>query len=218
MITMQMTTKEANANFNAELLKLLLDDTEQDDDVCLIDGLGLDSNAVTLTCTHRFNYTSLLKEVKKQLCPPPALEVQKLKRYQIKCPYCRKIHKGVLPYISGLYAKKIRGVNWPPCRTLKTGRCAAILRSGKRKGQKCLKSCHAKFCKTHLSRALVAPVQHVANSAGSANIKLSAVYEKCGAQLKSGKRKGQACGCRSKKGSSFCGRHIPKVKNSLSVK
>ena len=217
---MQMTTKEANASFNAELLKLLLDDTEQDDnDVCLIDGLSLDSNAVTLTCSHRFNYTSLLKEVKKQLCPPPALEVQKLKRYQIKCPYCRKIHKGVLPYISGLYAKKIRGVNWPPCRTLKTGRCVAILRSGKRKGHKCLKSCHAKFCKTHLSRALPMPVhQTSAAAAGSNNIKLSSVPGKCGAQLKSGKRKGQVCGCRSKKGSSFCGRHIPKVKNSLSVK
>ena len=213
---MQMTTKEANANFNAELLKLLLEDPEQDDDVCLIDGLSLDSNAVTLTCTHRFNYTSLLKEVKKQLCPPPALEVQKLKRYQIKCPYCRKIHKGVLPYISGLYPKKIRGVNWPPCRTLKTGRCGATLRSGKRKGQKCLKCCHAKFCKTHLGRALVAPV-HPA-SAGSCNIKLPAPHGKCGAPLKSGKRKGQACGCRSKKGHDFCGRHIPKAKNSLSVK
>ena len=51
-------------NFNVELMKLLEED--DDDDVCLIDGTPLDDHCVELVCKHKFNYLSLLQEVKVQ--------------------------------------------------------------------------------------------------------------------------------------------------------
>ena len=37
-------------------------------------------------------------------------------------------------------------------------------------------------------------------------------YKSCIAILKSGKRKGEMCGCRCKKNENMCGRHISKKK------
>ena len=43
-----------NQDFNIQLMKLL--ENEDDDDVCLIDGMPLDPNCIELVCTHKFNY------------------------------------------------------------------------------------------------------------------------------------------------------------------
>ena len=75
--------------------------------------------------------------------------MQKLSHYQIKCPYCRTIHNGVLPYRDNLYQNKLRGINWPPSKVLKTKKCTAIIKSGKRKGEPCNKWCVGKFCSRH---------------------------------------------------------------------
>ena len=45
-----------NQDFNIELMKLLEDDDEDDENVCLIDGLPLDNTCIQLTCKHKFNY------------------------------------------------------------------------------------------------------------------------------------------------------------------
>ncbi len=185
-----------NQNFNVELMKLLEDD--DDDDVCLIDGTSLDINSFQLSCKHKFNYSSLLQEIKMQK-KYNNLEVQKLGVYQMKCPYCRNIHNGVLPYKEHLYSVKLKGVNWPPSKVLKTDKCTAIIRSGKRKGQPCNKLCVGKFCSRH---------QKLAEKG-----KQTKSYPQCMTVLKSGKRKGEICGCKCLKNQDKCGRHISKKKS-----
>ena len=191
-----------NQDFNTQLMKLLEDD--DDDDVCLIDGMPLDNRCIELVCKHKFNYLSLLQEVKIQR-KYNNLEVQKLKNYQIKCPYCRKVHNGVLPYIPDLFSTKLRGINWPPSKVLKTKKCTAIIKSGKRKGEPCGKWCVGPLCPRHTKLAEKAKA--------NVNKKISKVpYKSCIAILKSGKRKGEMCGCRCKKNENMCGRHISKKK------
>jgi len=191
-----------NQNFNTQLMQLLEDD--DDEDVCLIDGLPLDNKCIELVCKHKFNYLSLLQEVKIQR-KYNNLEVQKLNSYQIKCPYCRKVHNGVLPYEQDLLSTKLKGVNWPPSKVLKTKKCTAIIKSGKRKGEPCDKWCVGSLCPRHAKLAEKAKM--------NVNKKISKVpYKSCISILKSGKRKGEMCGCKCKKNENMCGRHISKKK------
>jgi len=195
-------------NFNVELMKLLEED--DDDDVCLIDGTPLDDHCVELVCKHKFNYLSLLQEVKVQK-KYNNLEVQKLSSYQIKCPYCRKINNGVLPYIESLCKTKMRGINWPASKVLKTKKCCAIIKSGKRKGEICGKLCAGKLCPRHAKLAEKAKTKAKANV--NVNKKIKNVSGKtCIAVIKSGKRKGEICGCKCKNNENMCGRHISKKK------
>jgi len=176
-----------NQKFNEEMMQLLNKD-ETEDEVCLIDGMPLTEQFVELKCAHKFNYLSIFNEIFAQK-KYNNLETQKLHQYQIKCPYCRNIHNGVLSYQPTLSAEKIRGVNWPPSRVLKSNKCEGVFKSGKRKGEKCSKSCINKYCTMHS--------------------KISSISY-CISLLKSGKRKGEKCGCKCKKNSEKCGRHIPK--------
>ncbi len=178
-----------NQNFNDALMALISQD-EENDNVCLIDGSELSEDSIKLKCTHRFNYLSILNEIKIQR-KFNHLETQKISQYQIKCPYCRTIHNGILPYNENLYDKKIRGVNWPPSKVLKTNKCQSIMKSGKRKGEKCSKDCVGQFCPRHTKLQLKWSNNPV-----------------CMVILKSGKRKGEQCGCKCKKDSDKCGRHL----------
>jgi hypothetical protein len=101
-----------------------------------------------------------------------------------------------LQYKSDLFQKKIKGVNWPPSKVLKFKSCTTLLKSGKRKGEMCGKSCVDEFCNRH---------DKIKKT--SINIK---VYPTCTAIIKSGKRKNSVCGCKTKINTSFCGRHIQK--------
>ena len=124
---------EGNFNFNEELMKLLCENTKCEEKKCLISGDKLGENIVKLECGHTFNYNSIFNEVVNQR-KINTLEVQKISNRQIKCPYCRTIHNGILPYIDGY--KKILHVNVENyIETLNI--CEAVLKSGKRKGQKC---------------------------------------------------------------------------------
>ena len=190
-------------DFNIQLMELLADD--DDEEVCLIDGMPLDNECIELVCKHKFNYLSLLQEIKIQR-KYNNLEVQKLSNYQIKCPYCRTIHNGVLPYRDNLYQDKLRGINWPPSKVLKTKKCTAIIKSGKRKGEPCNKWCVGKFCSRHEKIALKAAEKEVKQTISNHLEKL------CTAILKSGNRKGEMCGCKCKKNHEMCGRHISKKK------
>jgi len=176
-----------NQKFNEELMALIGAE-EKEAEVCLIDGTPLKDQFIELKCSHKFNYTSILNEIKIQR-KYNNLETQKLNPYQIKCPYCRLVHDGILPYYETLFNAKIHGVNWPPSKVLKSKKCQSILKSGKRKGELCLKQCINKHCGRH------------------AKIKLNPI---CGVLLKSGKRKGEKCGCKCKKDSEKCGRHFSK--------
>jgi len=178
-----------NQKFNEELLALIGEKEKKEEELCLIDGTQLKDQFVKLKCSHKFNYISILNEIKMQK-KYNNLETQKLNPYQIKCPYCRTIHNGILPYYEILFNKKIRGVNWPPSKVLKSNKCQSVLKSGKRKGEQCLKPCINKHCGRHDKIKLAAPG--------------------CGVLLKTGKRKGEKCGCKCKKDSEKCGRHFSK--------
>jgi len=184
-----MNTK-INKTFNEELLKLI-DVIDEDESVCLIDGMPLDVNYIELTCSHKFNYLSLLSELRIQK-KKNRLEIQYLGQYQLKCPYCRNIHNGILQYIPELYDQKIKCINWPPSKVLKSKKCVSILKSGKRKGEQCSKSCVKKYCSVHYK------------------VHNKPIGPTCASVLKSGKRKGGICGCKCKNGDILCGRHFSK--------
>lgn len=180
---------EGQENFNDRLLSALCDEknTDQDDKICLISNTMLKKNAITLKCNHHFNYEPLLKEVMKQKVPN-RLEIQRLKKFQMKCPYCRQVHNHILPHRS--QDKQILGVNWPPKYAFQPHKCTAILKSGKRKGTPCNHPCFEKVCKKHKYY--------------NSNVTVS--KDICTAILKSGANKGKRCSYKSKK-DGRCGLH-----------
>jgi len=104
---------EGGMNFYEELYKSL--DEEQDkqcENICLITNEPLTDKYVTLICGHKFNYVPLFNSVKNYKSTPNNLEKTKLKINEIKCPYCRKIQKHVLPYHSELGINRTMGVNY----------------------------------------------------------------------------------------------------------
>lgn len=187
---------EGGGNFNTSLMKALCEDpsNEKQHQRCLISNQILNDNAVTLICKHSFNYIPLFKEVLKQKQKINRLEIQKLKKFQIKCPYCRNIQGNILPYNNNYNNSictdvKIIGVNWPPKYAIQPHRCKAIFKTGKKKGEICNQSCTGSFCKKHIKKNNVMP-QDV----------------RCAAILKSGKNKGKQCNYK-KKENGFCGLH-----------
>ena len=134
------------ADFNQQLLEGLCEDDENEDHVCLISGNKLENDHITLRCSHTFNYYSIFEVVRRQKIYSK-LETCRLKKYQLKCPYCRTIQNGILPWRGGY--NKLDGVNWPITRACKNKKCTAIIKSGKRKGEACGKACHSKFCNRH---------------------------------------------------------------------
>lgn len=113
---------EGDINFFAELKKTIghaATDTTTTDivtspyNVCLITNNALTEHHVTLPCNHTFNYIPLYNEVNIQKCVKNTAETSKLLINELKCPYCRKIHKTVLPYYEELCDKcpPLYGVN-----------------------------------------------------------------------------------------------------------
>ena len=108
---------EGELDFNTELLKMICKDDSHvtnTTECCLISGEPLLSSHITLKCKHKFNYLNIVEEVKRQRIPSH-LEVQRVHKHQIKCPYCRTIQDGILPFKAEL-SEKIYGVNWPPSK------------------------------------------------------------------------------------------------------
>ena len=186
--------------FSKLLYEALTKSGNDEREKCLITGDNLDNNCIKMTCNHRFNYEAIMNEVKAQKIKKHYnhLETQKLGKGEIKCPYCRNVQKGLLPHRKGF--PKLRYVNWPPSLVMKSNLCAAILKSGKRKGEKCGKPCYEKFCGSHL---------HYMSKDNNSVVK--AKYSICEAIIKSGKRKGEMCGCKLKPQfiqNKRCGKHL----------
>ena len=179
---------EDNFNFNQELIKSICEkDINLNLKNCLISGMPLNDEYVTLQCGHQFNYPSIFKEVTRQKKKHNSLEITRLGKKQLKCPYCRKIQEGLLPFFCEKF-EKIKGVNWPPKYSYSTQHCKYIMRSGKKKGNSCNALCFGKRCYKHYK---------------SKNIQY------CKGILKSGKKKGEKCECKSFK-DGFCKRHAKK--------
>ena len=134
-------------NFNLLLAKALSDGENENNDTCLISNEPLEENHIKLNCSHTFNYGPLFKEIVIQKTIKNYLEVQKLDKYSMKCPYCRGIQKGILPPRTGF--SSIKYVNYPMEYVMKTNKCSYTFVSGKKKNQICNKLCHEQYCTQH---------------------------------------------------------------------
>jgi hypothetical protein len=110
---------EGNIDFFSELYKSLdVEDNqnkiESDNNLCLITNQQLTDKFVELNCSHKFNYIPLYNDIynHKQKFNNMEGNATSLKVNEIRCPYCRKKHQGVLPYYSELISAKINGVNF----------------------------------------------------------------------------------------------------------
>ena len=172
---------EGDINFFDELNKLVQTSNESvptnnDKTVCLITEEPLTDLSVNLTCGHAFNYIPLYKEVCLQKSVKNILEISRISFNEIKCPYCRKIQQGLLPFQESIekICPKVYGVN-SLTSVVKTPKepklvtptltilCPQLLKTGANKGTPCGKSVYsntAGLCTRHynLSLKVVNPV------------------------------------------------------------
>jgi hypothetical protein len=99
---------EDNINFYDELNKDDYDDNDENKFLITLEKLKEDY--VKLDCGHKFNYGPLLKDIQNHKTKFNKLERKYLLTNEIRCPYCRTIHKNVLPF-NDKYPK-IHGVNY----------------------------------------------------------------------------------------------------------
>ena len=134
-----------------ELLNNSLNITTQENELCLISKNPLEKYHITLPCKHKFNHIDIFNEVKQQKLSKNYNDFTNLKKHQIKCPYCRKVHNTLLPYydsnVPGI--TKHFGVNAPSDLCMPVNTCAYTFKSGKKKGIRCDKHCMYEFCKQH---------------------------------------------------------------------
>jgi hypothetical protein len=106
---------EGNIDFFAELYKSLDEDDNlnEENNLCLITDKPLTDKYVQLQCGHKFNYGPLFLDIKNHKQKFNHLEggTTQLKINEIRCPYCRHKHEGILPYYPELGFPKINGVN-----------------------------------------------------------------------------------------------------------
>ena len=110
---------EGGIDFFAELYKSLdieekLQKNNENTDICLITNEILKENYFTMGCGHKFNYIPLYLDIKNHKQKFNVLEGSstRLNTDEIRCPYCRTKHKGLLPYYEDLGLEKLHGVNY----------------------------------------------------------------------------------------------------------
>ena len=132
---------EGQINFNDILMQELCKENKKikSEELCLISSNPLNNNYIELNCKHKFNYENILNEIINQKKKNNFLEIQRLKKNQIKCPYCRNIQNTILPYQKPY--EKIKNVNWPPHLSMTNNKCTYKFKSGKRKGMSCNSGC-----------------------------------------------------------------------------
>jgi hypothetical protein len=210
------SNKISNEDFNSQLYKLLSDQNEVDDNVCLITNLPLEHEYITLQCDHKFNYKSIFNEISKQKCHYNQLEVTRLKKNQIKCPYCRNIQGGLLPYKTGFLKTKF--VNHPEKMQYLPNSCVYPFLSGKKKGEWCGKKCSEKYCKNHKRivdnrktkvESCPKPPQNIIITL-PLNVGCKYIYKR-------GPKKGTSCPCKKIFNSEVCKRHWKQVQKTISI-
>ena len=109
---------EGGINFFDELYKSLdikenTHKCDDDNNRCLITNEILTANFFQMVCGHKFNYTALYNDLLNHKKKFNSMESSAghLKMNEIRCPYCRKKHTGVLPYYEELNLAKVCGVN-----------------------------------------------------------------------------------------------------------
>ena len=156
---------------------------------CLINNEILSDTSLKLPCGHKFNYYPLYREIYEQKYNSNCLELYKLKTWQMKCPYCRKIFDNILPYNPAIPdIKKIRGVNSPSKYSFYPNKCKYVWKSGNKIGKSCNKECINEFCSSHNKYNKIPETQ------------------KCISIFKYGKNIGKQCECKIYK-NDLCKRH-----------
>tara|TARA_B100001758_G_scaffold105802_1_gene90681 strand:- start:8248 stop:8937 length:690 start_codon:yes stop_codon:yes gene_type:complete len=186
---------------------------DDDENVCLITGETLLNDHITLPCNHKFNYESIFNEIKKQkrsFFPNSKFnnyyEIDKVKKYQIKCPYCRRKFDGLLPPSSNPNFQQLLFVNFPYSKCIMLDKCKYTFLSGKRKGFACSKSCNGNYCSFHKR------IMNKREKALLNKVKKKTIQAPCNHILTRGPRKGEICGKKSLKYtitpiSQFCKAH-----------
>jgi len=102
---------EGDISFYDELYKSLdePESHEETTELCLITNAPLKENFVTLGCKHKFNYDAIYNDIYCHKKKYNSMERCAVKQKEIRCPYCRTIHKDLLPYVEGY--QKVHGVN-----------------------------------------------------------------------------------------------------------
>lgn len=107
---------EGGIDFFLELYKSLDEEDieSNNDNICLITNLPLLDNYFKMDCGHSFNYLPLYLDIKNHKQKFNGMEgsSSRLNKNEIRCPYCRKKHNGVLPYYEELNLPKLDGVNY----------------------------------------------------------------------------------------------------------
>ena len=188
--------------------------TESDysDNNCKLSYQVLDNNHIKLECGHKFNYIPLYNEVIQQK-KYSALEINRLRTHQIKCPYCRVKMNALLPFIPLENGEKIRGVNFPKKYCMSMYSCSYIYIKGKKKGNACNKDATnhkiGAYCDAHLK---IIKNQEKKKKKKQTQKKPEPETTKCLAIIQNGPRKGQECGCKIKvQNTTMCKRHSPKI-------
>lgn len=135
-------------NFN-EILQNEMNSNNNNTKICHITFEKLNDDYIILDCKHTFNYDAIFNEVCIQKTTINKKETQKLSKYCIKCPYCRFVQKGILPFRENY--KLIPTVNTPKCHAFKTKKfqCKYIFASGKKKNKPCNKYSEFEYCPGH---------------------------------------------------------------------
>lgn len=134
-------------NFLSSLIDNELKNSLPQNEICLISREKLVDPVIELDCGHKYNYLSLYQGLlqKKKNTLEPSLKIN-----QIKCPYCRKIHNGLLPFFKINGVEKMYGINHPKKYIKLKHKCDWKFKTGKKKNLYCNKPCYYKQCQNHI--------------------------------------------------------------------
>ena len=112
-----------------------------DEDLCLVTAAPLGENHVTLGCGHKFGYEALYAELRllREWAKRP-YDTNYVTSREIRCPYCRSVTAGVLPYVPSLIPERTNGLNGPQSFCIGQQPCGHTLTRGARKGEVCGKA------------------------------------------------------------------------------
>ena len=195
---------EGGFDFNKELYNELFKENTKITNECLISREELEEEHIVLDCNHKFNYFPLYNEIinQKKTQRFNHLEIDRLSIGQIKCPYCRNIQNGILPFFpfnKDNRIKKIFGVNSPEKYIVKKNKCSKIIKSGKNKGKPCGKPCYFNYCRKHYeTKTQVEQKKSTQEQETQEQETQEEVNNECCAILKTGQNKGKPCGRKTK--------------------
>ncbi len=124
------------------LFQSLLEEPSPDDETegprCHITGLPPGENGIGLPCGHHFTYTALFDDtVAMRNTGSRPYDTDYVRRFHLRCPYCRATSPGVLPYVPFLRSQKVHGVNAPQRRCRPHAVCTHARVRGPNKGETC---------------------------------------------------------------------------------